>query len=219
MRTSIAVALLLVSSVLAFGAASTPVTISSITVASGTATITTSTAHNIPSTNAGVCLQGVSVAVDILCGTALTVPSSTTFTMSATQGNATMLACASSCGTAQPAKNFLILGNPLLGALGLQQVTVCVWNYIQTPLAAPNRTSACASAETNSTLLTSENTALASGTWDEVVITLTLASSDTRAQIEQEFQRIQFARQTAISAGIQPGRDTGTFCDAVGCNQ
>lgn len=214
-KTILLFALLLLSAGAAFAAASSPVTVSSVTVSSGVVTVTTATAHNIPANNAGFCLQGSSVGVDILCGTAATVPTSTTFTFN----SSTALACASSCGTAQPAKNFLVLGNPLTGTLGIQQVTVCVWNYIQTPLAFPNRTSACASAETNATLLTSENGALASGAWDETVITLTLASSDTRAQIEQEFQRIQFARQLAIAAGIQPGRDTGTFCDAVGCNQ
>jgi hypothetical protein len=208
-------ALLLLVSSLAFGAASTPVTVSSVTVSSGVATVTTSAVHNIPLSNGGFCLQGSSITADILCGTVATVPSSTTFTFNSTAA----LACSSSCGTAQPAKNFLFLGNPLTGTLGLQQVTVCVWNYIATPLAVPNKTSVCAGAESNATLLISENGALASGAWDETVITLTLASSDTRAQIEQEFQRIQFARQLAIAAGIQPGRDTGTFCDAVGCNQ
>jgi hypothetical protein len=201
-------------SMLAFGASSTPVTVSSISCSAGVCTVTTASAHNVPSNNAGVCLQG-GPAADVLCGIAATVPSSTTFTVN----SSSMATCASSCGTAQPAKNFLISGDPITNQLGLHQVTVCIWNYILTPLPSPNKTSGCAAAETNSTLLTSENGALASGAWYETQITLTFASSDTRAQIEQEFQRIQFAIQLEIAAGIQPGRDAGTFCDAVGCNQ
>jgi hypothetical protein len=130
-----------------------------------------------------------------------------------------MTTCSSSCGTAQPAKNFLILGDPITNQLGLQVVIVCVWNYVQSPLPASGRTSTCAQADSNSTLLSAENGALAAGTWNETVLTLTFASSDTRAQIEQELQRMQFAMQLAIAGGIQPGRDAGTFCDAVGCNQ
>jgi len=199
----------------AFATSSTPVSVTTVTISSGVATVTTSAPHNIPANNAGFCLQGSTVSQDVLCGTAASVPSSTTFTFNST----TALACASSCGTAQPAKNFLVAGDPLTNSIGLQQVTVCFWNYILTPLPINNRTTGCAAAETNATLLTSENGALASGGWFETQMTLTFAATDTRAQIEQEFQRIQFAMQNAIAAGIQPGRDTGTFCDSVGCNQ
>lgn len=208
-------ACLLLSAAAAFAQSSSPVTVNSVTCSAGVCTVVTAATHNVPSNNPGFCLQGSSVAQDILCGSAATVADATHFTFK----SSTAQNCSSSCGTAQPAKNFLILGNPLTAELGLQQVVVCVWNYLQTPLPAPNRTSVCAAAESNPTLLTSENGALASGAWDEKVITITLASSDTRAQIEQEFQRIQFARQIQIAAGIQPGRDTGTFCDSVGCNQ
>jgi len=216
---AICLAVILFLPALLFGAASTPVTISSITVSSGVATVTTSAVHNIPASNPGFCIKGVvAQTVDNVCGTAATVPTTTTFTFNAPAG-VTLVACASSCGTAQPAKNFLIAGNPITNLLGLQNVTVCVWNYIQTPLPVPNENSSCSSAETDATLLSEENGALASGSWFETTLTLTFASSDTRAQIEQEMQRIQFAMQLAIASGIQPGRDRGTFCDAVGCNQ
>lgn len=209
---------LLFSAALAFATASTPVAVSSISCSAGVCTVTTGTAHNIPSNNPGFALQG-GPAADQLAGTAITVPTSTTFTFN----SSTATTCSSSCGTAQPGKNFVIFGNPFAFALGLQSVTACVYNYISTPLPIAGKTSACASALTasgdNANLLAAENGALASGAWIETTVTLNLASSDTRAQIEQELQRVQFAAQLQIAAGIQPGRDTATFCDAVGCNQ
>jgi hypothetical protein len=214
MRKLLLIFTLICLPLLAQGAASSPVTVNSISCTSGTCTVTTAAVHNIPANNPGLTLQG-GPAGDIGGFTAATVPTTTTFTVV----SSTMVTCASSCGTAQPAKNFLILGDPLTNNLGFQTVTVCVWNYNQTPLSAPNFVSACSLAEPSAPLLSAENGALASGAWTETFIVLTFASSDTRAQIEQEIQRMQFARQTAISAGIQPGRDTGTFCDAVGCNQ
>lgn len=195
------------------GAASTPVSVSGITCTSGTCTVTTSAVHNIPSTEPGFCLQG-GPAADVLCGTVASVPTTTTFTVV----SATMATCSTSCGTAQPAKQFLILGDPITNTLGVQQVTACVWNFITTPLPISGATSSCSTAEPNATLLTSENAAIASGVWIEALITLQLAQTDPRAQIEAEFQHIQQARQSEFASKIQPGRDLGAFCDAVGCS-
>lgn len=219
MKKVLAISVFLFASVLAFATASSPVTVSSINCSAGTCTVTTSTAHNIPTSGAefGFCLQGGPTG-DVLCGAAATVPSTTTFTVSNTI-NTSMATCSSSCGTAQPAKSFLILGNPFNGQLGLQSVFVCIWVYVQNPLPSPNKTSACSAAESNATLLSAENGALASGNWAEFPVTLSLAAGDTRAEIEQECQRIQLSAQNQIVAGIQFGRDLGTFCDVIGCNQ
>lgn len=209
----------ILSCLYAQGSSSTPVTVNSISCSAGTCTVTTVSAHNIPANNPGLLMAG-GPAGDVGAFTAATVPTTTTYTVV----SSTMVTCSSSCGTAQPGPNFIILGNPFNGQLGLQSVTVCYWNYIQTPLPIANKTSACSAAFNSSVspgtaALSSINTALAAGIWFESSFTLNFASSDTRAQIEQEFQRVQFAAQNQIVAGIQFGRDIGTICDAVGCNQ
>lgn len=195
------------------------VTVSSISCSSGVCTVTTSTAHNIPSNDAGFVLAGGPTA-DQIASTAASVPTSTTFTFNSN----TATTCSSSCGTAQSAPNFIILGNPFTGQLGTQGVIACVWTYTTVPFPQSGKTSACSvaistSVSTLSSLASEINGALASGAWVENVVQLTVATSDTTAQIEQELQRIQFAAQLQQAGGAQPGRDTGTVCNSGGCNQ
>lgn len=222
----LALLVILLFSLASFASTATPVTISSIAVAGTVATVTTSTAHSIPSNNPGFCILGVTVqTVDNVCGAAATVPSSTTYTFNFPTG-VTILACASSCGTSQPAPLLAIRGNATSCALGSQCVSFC--EYVFAPVAVPlaNATTACASAFTTAafgsnaaTVLSEMNAALASGQIVErFQPSLPFPALYTVTSVQNKILDIQLSDQTAFAAANAPGLFTGHPCDVTGCN-
>jgi hypothetical protein len=190
----------------------TPVTVSSVTVSNGVATVVTAAAHNIPSNNAGFCIVGSTVTQNNICGTAASVADSTHFTVN----SSAMQACASSCGTAQPSRLFLITGGT--PGNGVQNVTYCLWTFTPTGIARSGATTTCAAAETNANLLAGENAALAAGQWIETVYTQPFPSNNSASTIQNYILGQQFSLQLALNAASAPGAITGKSCDAVGCN-
>lgn len=214
-------------SLLAHASLGTPVTISSITVSSGVATVTTSSVHNIPNANnMGFCILGVvTQTVDNVCGTAATVPSTTTLTFNAPNG-ITLLACASSCGTLQPSPLFVVKGNIFGCIVGKQCVTYCEYNFVAVGLPLSGGTTNCAGAFTTSafganasTILSEMNAAIAAG---QIIETFhsseQFPSSYNATQIQNKILDIQFADQVALGASNGPGSFIGKACDVTGCN-
>jgi hypothetical protein len=190
----------------------TPVTALSVTVSNGVATVVTSAAHNIPSNNAGFCIVGSTVTQNNICGTAASVADTTHFTVN----SSAMQACASSCGTVQPSRLFLITGGT--PGAGVQFVSYCLWTFTPSGVSKSGVTTSCASAETNSNLLAGENAALASGQWIEQYFVRDFPSTKSTATIQNDILAQQFSLQLALNAASAPGAITGKSCDAVGCN-
>lgn len=186
----------------------TPVTISSVTCSAGTCTVTTATAHSVPANDPGFCILSSSVSADNICGTAATVPTTTTYTVK----SATMAACSSSCGTSQPAPVFMISSSqPQFGQLN---VTACMYVFVQTGVPISGGTTNC-SAQFSGALQTQINAAIAAGTWVEYDRTTPFSNSATLATIQQYYQALQFSYQLQQLA---PGGFTAHQCDVTGCN-
>jgi len=186
----------------------TPVTISTITCSAGTCTVTTSAAHSIPLNDPGFCILSSSVTADNLCGTASTVPTTTTFTVV----SASMAACSSSCGTAQPAPVFMIQSSkPQFGQLS---VTACMYVFVSAGVPISGGTSAC-SAQFTGALQTELNAAIAAGSWVEYDQTTPFSNSSTLATVEQYYQALQYSYQLQQLA---PGGFSAHECDVTGCN-
>ncbi len=229
LHSKICTLLILLSAVVAHAALTTPVTVSSITVSGTVATVTTATPHSIPNVaggNTGFCILGVvTQTVDNVCGAAATIPSTTTYTFNFPNG-ITILACAASCGTGQPATLFVIKGNSLNCQLGKQCVTFCEFNFAAVPVPISGATTSCASAFTVSafganavTILAQVNAALVSGQFIEISHPAEkFASTLNSAQLQAELQNIQLADQNANGAANSLGGFIGKACDATGCN-
>jgi hypothetical protein len=212
MRKLLPLLFLFLFSARAFAITATPTAISTMTFAAGVLTVN-STAHGLAANN-GFCILGSSVAADNFCGTVLAVTNANTFTTKLSTG----VACAATCGTVQPAKLFLIAGDPFQPAQGQINVTYCIWNTTATPLPVANGTSGCANGETNATLLNEENSAIAAGTLIETHETRNFPGNWDITKVFNFLLDLQLSKQIAIAAAAQPGRDTGRFCDTVGCN-
>jgi hypothetical protein len=201
-------AFLVLSSAATFAALASPATISSITCSAGTCTVTTSAAHNIGSTDPGFCILSSSVTADNICGAASTVPTGTTFTVV----SAVMVACASTCGTAQPAPVFMLSSSR--AEFGQQLVSACMWAYVTSPVPISGGTSQC-SARFSGNLQSEVNAAIAAGSWVEYVVSVGFSNSATVPTIQQYFQALQFSYQLQT---VQPGGVSGRMCDVTGCN-
>jgi hypothetical protein len=97
---------------------------------------------------------------------------------------------------------------------GEQNVSACIWVFVQTGAPASGATSSC-SAQFSGALQTEVNGAVASGAWQEFVVGASFANSATIPTMEQYFQAIQYSYQLQA---IQPGGPSGHECDVTGCN-
>lgn len=222
------VILLLLSVHRAHAALATAVPATSIACSAGTCTITTSAAHNISISAPGGCfIAGGSLpAADVICFTATSVPSGTTFTLNQSLfPYANFVACASSCGTVQSASQFIGFSTAQTLPVGIEQSLVCLWSFVQSPIPTPNASSACSNADFSgvSYALSEINGALSSGAWKEYIVIDSVSGSSTNANIEQEWQRKWFNVQQFYNAGtptfIQPGALNGILCNTGGCNK
>lgn len=186
-----------------------PVSITSIAVSNGVATVTTSAAHNIASNNPGFCIDSSSQSADNICGAA-TVTSSTTFTVN----SGSMAGCVSSCGNARPAPFFVLKGQS--PNFGIVTVSGCMWTFVATGAPVTNGVSACSSSLPSS-IQSAANSAVASGQWIEQQFTRQYPAGVTVPTIENDILALQVAEQNAQAAANAPGGVTGVFCDAVGC--
>lgn len=205
---------LLLSGLQASGTLATPVTITSITVSNGIATLNMPSAHNIPANNPGGCILGSSQSNDNICFAASTVPTSTSLTIA----SASMTACSSSCGTVQPAQLFLVKnGQP---GLGTQSAFYCMWTFTPNGAAitGSGAITGCASQIGNATLLNEVNAAIAAGNWIEQDFQPALPSTYTPSSIENYVLAQQFSAQLALAAASAPGSIAGKTCDVTGCN-
>lgn len=192
----------------AFASIATPANISSIAVNGSTVTVTTATAHNVSSSDPGFCILNSSSTPDNVCGTATSITSSTVFVFSLSGATA----CASSCGTAQPAPVFMLKSStPQFGQLS---VTACMYVFVTAGVSISGGTSQC-SGQFATALSGEINTAITNGLWVEYVATTPFSNSATLGTIEQYFQAMQFSYQLQQLA---PGGFTGHECDVTGCN-
>lgn len=194
----------------AFASLATPSVVGSITVSNGTATVTTSIAHNLAANNPGFCITGSSVSADNVCGTA-TVTDATHFTVA----NAAMLACSSSCGTSQPAPVFVLRGQqPSFGVITAQG---CMWTFVSSGVPIQNGVSACSSL-LPAAIQSAANGAVASGQWIEQQFARAYPGSVAITTIDSDLLALQLAYQNAQSAASAPGGVAGKECDVTGCN-
>lgn len=198
------------ASIASFGTLATPSAISSISVSGGVATVTTSVAHNLVANNAGFCIVGSAQAQDNICGTA-TVTDSTHFTVN----SSTMVACASSCGTSQPAPLFVLRGQQ--PSFGVITASGCMWTFVANGIPAPNAVSACSSI-LPSAIQSEVNGAIASGQWIEQSISRPYPGNVSLPTIDNDLLALQLAYQNAQAAASAPGGIAGKQCDVTGCN-
>lgn len=210
MKTFLTIAFLFLTANL-FATLATPVTITSVTCAAGVCTVTTATAHSIVSGNPGFCILASSIPADNICGTANTVPLTTTYTVN----SALMAACASSCGTSQPAPLFVIRSS--VPSFGQQNIIGCIWTFTATGAAQAGAVSSCSSV-LPSNIQSGANGAIAAGTWIESPVNRSFPASYTAVTIMNQLLDLQSAMQIAQAAASAPGSTMGRQCDLTGCN-
>lgn len=210
MKTFLAIAFLFLTAIL-FATLATPASISSVTCAAGVCTVTTSSAHSIAAGNPGFCIVGSSIPADNICGTAATIPLTTTYTVN----SAVMAACASSCGTSQPAPLFVIRSS--VPSFGQQNIIGCIWTFTATGAAQAGAVSSCSSV-LPSNIQSGANGAIASGTWIETSVNRSFPASYSAVTIMNQLLDLQLAMQVAQAAASAPGSPTGRQCDLTGCN-
>jgi hypothetical protein len=175
-------------------ATATPVTVTSITVAGQTVTVN-ATAHGIV-VNRGFCLS-----TQLFCGTAATAAANSfTFT------SASVVACASSCGTVRPAKQIIALQitpPPNQIASG-----VC-WLATTSPVPATSASAWSGASQ-------EEKNAIGVGTTMEVPIQPFPVAGATLASFKAYAQNACAGLQSALDTGIPPAFVLGNFFDGVG---
>jgi len=199
---SVAAALLWSASVFA----ATSVGVSSVAVSGQTVTVTTATAHGL-GTNVGICITSTAA-----CGVVATVPSGTTFTFTAPTGT-TVVACASSCGTASLAPKVIVLS---VDASQSQQVIHYVmWLTTQTPMPHGSAASAWTAGGASAGPSQAQTNALSAGYFIEVPRTVSFPMSLPLVQIQTYVQNDYTASQAALAANTQPGAFYGSVWDGA----
>jgi hypothetical protein len=192
MKYLFAVSVLFLSG-LAFASNAAPVTVSSITVAGSTVTVN-STAHGL-AINQGFCLSAPAGLCNVV---ATSSANSFTFTQ------ASLTACASSCGTVSVAKKVIWLQTTTIQ--GGYQVSYVLWLTTTQPVAGTG-SSAYLSATSQ------EKAALLAGNFIEISRTQFFPLSTTLANAEAQLQNDFNAQQSALAASVQPGQFYGNFFD------
>jgi hypothetical protein len=189
--------LLLVLSLLCLpSVASAAVTISSIAVAGSTITVVTASAHGL-AVNTGFCLS----APASVCAAAKTITNATTFAFDK-PSNVTVSACAASCGTGDLAPKAIVLG--VQANETTQIVTYALWVTTLTPLPRSGATSAWTNA-IGAGASPSQNAALASGAFIEVVTSFPFPASTSTATMQTIVQNAWTSVQAAVSGTTAPG--------------
>lgn len=206
----------------AFASTASPVNIVSVTVSSGTATVSCSPNNCNINANYGFCIQGTSDSTNInICGTASTGTGGTSFTFATPASNETLGAA----GTVIPAHQIIFLQEQMTGDPGSNVVTIpfLLWLTTTNGVANSAATSLWPNAGTDTCeghcVAGAELKAIQAGTTIEVLRTVTLpVTSFTKADAQSYAQVWFLGAQTALENGIQPAAYFGQFCDPVGCS-
>lgn len=177
-------------------AVATPTAVSTITVVTSTVTVN-STAHGL-AVNQGFCLSASAVCGVVATSTA----NSFTFTQAA------FTACASSCGTVQPAKKVVWLQTTNVN--GGYQVSYLLWETTITPVVNSSLTSAWSGAST------AEVNAIKAGNVIEIPGIIFFPTGTSLASAESTLALIYSTAQGALAASVQPGAFFGNYLDGVG---
>lgn len=179
------------------------VSVSNITSAGSTVTVSTTTAHGL-AVNQGFSLTGVTPTTLNINATVATVPNSTSFTFTMTSPPTY-----TSGGNVKPAKEVIVLmiNTTQPGAI---QVQYALWLTTLYPVAKTNAVSVWSGASTQ------ENAALAAGTTIEVVRSDSFPSTFVEASIEAFMASDYGATQAALAASTQPGQFYGVYYDGTG---
>lgn len=191
-----------------FGANATPTAVSSMTVAGNVGTVN-STAHGL-AVNQGFCITNSSQTADNVCGVVATVPTANQFTFDLSG----LVACASACGTAQPALQAIVLSEsaPDQGHTGVRYL---LWLTTTQPCPGP-AASQWVAANGSGGASQAENNAIASGMWVEKVKSQVFPSNSSAVALESFLQNDWAMEQQALANNIQPCQWYGQAFDGFG---
>jgi hypothetical protein len=173
------------------------VSVSTISVASGTVTVVTGSAHGL-AVNSGFCLS----APASVCAVAKTVPNSTTFTFDM-PSNVAVAACAASCGTGDLAPKLAVL--PVSASQSTQTFSYVLWLTTLTPLPKAGAVSAWTASALSAGASAAQNNALAAGSFLEVARSVTFPITQAIGDVQIYMQNDWQASQTALQSNTQPG--------------
>lgn len=199
--------LLAISLALLPSLASAAVAVSTISVASGTVTVVTGSAHGM-AVNTGFCLS----APATVCAVAKTITNSTTFTFDMPT-NVTVSACASSCGTGDLAPKLAVL--QVSAGQSTKTFSYVLWLTTLTPLPKAGATSIWIATATSAGATTAQNNALAAGSFIELARAVTFPSSQAIADVQTYMQNDYTSTQAALAGNTQPGAFYGAIWNGI----
>lgn len=199
-------AFLLLSALPLFAANATPTAVTTITVASSTVTVN-STAHGL-AVNQGFCLSAPANVCQVVVTSAA---NSFTFTQSG------FTACASACGTVNPAPRVIVLTTDV-PQQSRMVVHYLLWLTTQQPVAGPSISSWKASGVSLGASQ-AENNAIAAGWFIEKQGQLDVANGTAVATLQTLLLNAWTMEQQSQASNAQPGQWYGQVLDPAGWAQ
>jgi len=177
--------------------ASAAVGISTITVASGTVTVTTASAHGL-AVNTGFCLS----APASVCAVAKTITNATVFTFDMPT-NTTVAPCGASCGSGDLAPKLAVL--QVTPGQSTKIFSYVLWLTTLTPLPKSGALSAWTATATSAGASTAQNNALAAGSFIEIARAVSFPLAQAIADVQTYMQNDYNSTQAALVGNTQPG--------------
>lgn len=188
--TKIVLVILFLCSLSAFPQA-TPVAVSTVTVSGNVVTVNTGAAHGL-NAGQGFCTTGSSVPSEVLCAVVGSTPTATSFLYNFPA----VVACASSCGTVQPAKKIVILQESHYQAI--ITIMLLFWNPNRSGILSAHQASMWAGSSA------AESAAIANGRMFETSKSVILPDNATKAQRQQVIAAAWQAVQAEFDNNPQP---------------